>query len=120
MPTYDAENDNRFTSYVGHQPWMFVPDVGAPGGTAVLTTPKGRTIEATETQTTQPEVTEAKIGETRAPRLGPRVGFLVPEPFGYPGEYTFSISQDGYDDVVYVLDVKPSEDTEEVADGEVH
>jgi hypothetical protein len=80
----------------------------------------GRTIEATETQTTQPEVTEAKIGETRAPRLGPRVGFLVPEPFGYPGEYTFSISQDGYDDVVYVLDVKPSEDTEEVADGEVH
>lgn len=112
MPTYDSDNDNRFTSYVGHQPWFFVPDVGAPGGTAVLTTPRGREIAATETQTTVPQVTEAKTGETRAPRLGPRVGFLVPEPFGYEGEYTFTISQDGYDDVVYVIEVKEAEDGE--------
>jgi len=69
----------EFKSYVGHQPWFFVPDTGAAGGHAVVAGPSGAIAPCTESQVT------AK---------GDRVGFLVPEPFAAEGDYTMTVTQD--------------------------
>ena len=69
----------EFKSYVGDQPWFFVPDTGTEGGVAVVAYPDGAVVPCTETQVT------AK---------GDRVGFLVPEPFAAEGDYTMTVTQD--------------------------
>lgn len=97
----------KFRSYLGHQPWFFVPDTGAPGGTATLSGPNG-VKECTETQTT--------TGEHSS--FGPRVGFQVPAPFTDEGTYLLSIVQDS-ETTVYEIDVvEPGEPAMELTVGE--
>lgn len=81
----------RFRSNVGDQPWFFVPDTGAAGGSAVLTTPDGGDSPCDEMQVTQ---------------KGDRVGFKVPSPFSVEGEHRLTVTQD---DVVttYEIEVLP-------------
>ncbi len=79
-----AEN-LKFISYLGDQPWFFVPDTGAPGGTGVLITPKGREVPIKRTQ-------NAGSDEST---FGRRFGVQVPEVFTYEGEYLLRIDQDG-------------------------
>lgn len=83
----------EFYSFVGHQPWFFVPDTGKPGGSAVVEGPSGAITACTETQVTQ---------------AGDRVGFLVPAPFDTEGDYTMTVTQD---DVVtvYLIHVAAAE-----------
>lgn len=98
-----ADENLRFTSHVGHQPTFFVPDTGAPGATAVLTTPKGKTVEFTGVPVKSRR--DPDSGEALG-TFGPRVGIKVPERFGYEGEYTLAIDQDGTV-TTYVIDVGP-------------
>ena len=99
-----ADEPLRFTSNVGHQPTFFVPDTGSAGGTAVLTTPKGKQMEVSS-----PPVLAGRLADGEPnpeSTLGPRVGFTVPERFAYEGEYTLTIDQDG-EVTTYIIDVEP-------------
>ncbi len=91
----------EFKSYCGHQPWFFVPDTGAPGGTATLTAPDGTTSVATNTQVSEKEWAWPSLGDGVT---APRLGFEVPGMFIDPGEYKLTVTQNG-DTHEYTIDV---------------
>lgn len=88
-----SDPDNTFRSKVGHRPIFFVPDTGAPGGSASLVAPDGSAVEVLDEPVlslrTNPD------GTPHISRFGPRVGFRVPYVFEIEGEYSFVITQDG-------------------------
>jgi hypothetical protein len=88
----------EFSSFVGAQPWFFVPDTGEEGGTAVVSGPDGRGVKVTETQIT--------TGENSS--FGPRVGFRVPEPFAEVGDYVAIVTQ-GEQIITYLFHVDEEE-----------
>lgn len=96
-------NPLEFSSYIGDQPWFFVPDTGTPGGSAVLSGPDGQAA-CTETQVT--------LNDREWPdgTIAPGVGFLVPEPFKSEGTHVLTVTQDtsAGDPVVttYLINVK--------------
>jgi hypothetical protein len=101
-----ADTNLKFRSFVGDQPWFFVPDTGTPGGTAVVSGGPEGAVEAVQTQTT--------TGENSS--FGPRVGFQVPFPFAAVGSYQFVVTQD---DVVTTYEIEVVERTtdKEIANG---
>lgn len=80
-----------FKSLVGHQPWFFVPDTGAPGGSAVLYAPDGSEAPCVSTQLDPREWSWPALGENFT---APRMGFETPGVFIHPGTYTLVVTQD--------------------------